>query len=365
MNDRLKELLSYMEIHNLNIILISHPKHIYYLTGFFTEPHERFLGLVLLRESDPFLLVPLLDLGKAMESSSIQSIYPVQDDQNPYEILEKLIPSGLSRMGLEEETTPVTRYRTLLQATGASETVDINGKLQEMRMIKTAKEVAAIKNSIRTMEEALRLCLKQIRIGMTEMDIVAELEYQMKKLGADEPSFATTVLFGEHAANPHGIPGKSRISEGELLLIDAGVFVDGYASDLTRTFAVGEIDGSLKKIYETVRLANLAAIQAVAPHVPFRNIDLAAWDLIQQQGFGRYFITRVGHGFGLEIHEYPSIHRGNIDLAKAGMVFTIEPGIYMPQKGGVRIEDNVLVTDNGAEVLTSFPKELTSVGIGG
>jgi len=363
-NARIEELMSYMEQRDLDMLLISHPKHIYYFTGFRTEPYERFLGLVLLRNGEPFLLVPLLDMGKASETSCVRTIHPVADDQNAYAVLSALLPANLRRIGLEEETMPVTRYRALLRSTGASETVDIHGKLEAMRTIKSAEEIASIKNSIRIMEEALSLCLKQIRVGMTEMDIVAELEYQMKKKGADEPSFATTVLAGEHAADPHGIPGKSKIREGELLLIDAGVFAEGYASDLTRTFAVGEVDASLHAMYENVKLANQAAIDMVAPNVPFRDIDLAARSRIEREGFGSYFITRTGHGLGLEIHDYPSVHQGNCELARVGMVFTIEPGIYMPRKAGIRIEDNVLVTAGGVEVLTTFPKELTVVGIG-
>lgn len=364
MKGRWHDLLSYMEQQDLDMILISHPKHIYYLTGFMTEPYERFLGLFLFRDRDPFLLVPMLDLGKATKTSSIRSIHTLGDDQNVYDLLKTMLPSGLRRIALEEETTSVARYRALLQSTGAAEVVDVNGKLQEMRMRKSPGEIVAMKRSIRIIEEALRLCIKQIRIGMTEMDIVAELEYQMKKQGADEPSFATTVLFGKHAANPHGVPGKSKIREGELLLIDAGVFAGGYASDLTRTFAVGEIDNSLRMMYETVRQANMAAIDKIAPNVPLRDIDLAARSWIEKHGFGSHFTTRTGHGLGLEIHEYPSVHKENADVAVPGMVFTVEPGVYIPKKAGVRIEDNVLVTDDGVEVLTSFPKELTVIGFG-
>ncbi|NKQ18801.1 M24 family metallopeptidase [Brevibacillus laterosporus] len=156
-------------------------------------------------------------------------------------------------------------------------------------------------------------------------------------------------------------PTERPIQVGELLLIDAGVFVSGYVSDLTRTFAVGKINHVLEDMYESVLQANLRAIETVRPHTPIASVDLAARDIIENKGYGEYFINRVGHDIGLEIHEYPSVHSKAQGDLQEGMVFTIEPGIYNPRIGGVRIEDDVLVTENGVEVLTTFPKELLTL----
>jgi len=358
MQKRIKKLYSWMERESLDAVLVTLPKHIYYLTGFYTEPHKRFLALVLQRGEEPFLLVPALDLEKAQQSATISRIYAHLDTENPFQVLCRHLAGTVNRLGLEEEHITVDRFRALQDATGAREIADMTLPLREMRMIKDPEEIAVMKRAIAIIEEVFRAGLKQVKPGVAELEIVAEMEYQMRKLGAEGPSFSTMVLSGKKAGQPHGVPGTDPIRQGELLLIDAGVFLDGYASDLTRTFAVGDLDERLTDMYEAVRAANAAAIAAVRPGRPYAEIDRAARDVITAKGYGDYFITRTGHGLGLEIHEYPSIHGHNLDLIQPGMTFTIEPGIYHPTWGGIRIEDNVWVTADGAEVLTTFPREL-------
>ncbi|NEW06657.1 aminopeptidase P family protein [Paenibacillus sp. SYP-B3998] len=362
MNERMEKLYALLENEELDVAFITLPKMIYYFTGFYSDPHERFMALVCVKGKDPFLFVPILDHEKAARVSQVSCIYSHKDEQNPYEVLKPLLGSGIARMGIQEEYLNVKRYHALMQITDARQAVDLEPHLNPMRVVKSAEEIVTIKRAIHCIEEVIRTTLPLIKPGVTELDIVAEMEFRMKRLGAEGPSFDTMVLAGEKSGLPHGIPGNNPIREGELLLIDAGVFVDGYASDITRTFAVGDIGKQCKEIYEAVLQANLSMIEAVRPGVTFGSLDQAARQAISSRGYGDYFITRAGHGFGLEIHEYPSIHGGNEDLLGAGMVFTAEPGIYMPGVGGVRIEDNVIVTANGVEVLTTFPKELTVIG---
>ncbi|NEW09058.1 aminopeptidase P family protein [Paenibacillus sp. SYP-B3998] len=362
MDTRIKRLYAFMEERSLDAMMITQPKLIYYFTGFYTEPHERFLALVLPKGEEPFLFVPMLDLEKAEMASNCKKIYSFKDSEDPFEVLKSKLPSVIRRVGLQEGYVNVKRYHALMKAIGAEQSVDLEEQLTEMRVIKSAEEIVTIKRAIVCIENALHATLPKVKVGVTEFEIVAELEYQTKLLGADGPSFDTLVLSGEKTAMPHGVSGTRKIKKGELLLIDAGVFVDGYASDLTRTFAVGDVDEKLKVMYETVLQANLQMIQAARPGVTYASLDLAARNFIAKKGYGEYFITRAGHGFGLEIHEYPSIHENNYDLLPEGSVFTAEPGIYMPGIGGVRIEDDVLVTKDGTEVLTSFPKELTIIG---
>ncbi|HZG17162.1 MAG TPA: Xaa-Pro peptidase family protein [Candidatus Bathyarchaeia archaeon] len=362
MNDRLKKLYSFMENKCVDAMLITLPQHIYYLTGFLNEPHKRFMGLVLPKGEEPFLIVPLLDIEKAQQASSVTKIFACADTENPYDLLKEKLPVSISRLGVEEEHLHVARYRAVMAATGAKESIDAGEPLREMRMIKSAEEIGKMKRAITLIEEVLAAALGHVKAGVTEIEIVAEMEYQMKKLGAEGPAFDTIVLSGEKSSLPHGTPGTRKIQNGELLLFDSGVLVDGYHSDISRTFGVGEIHEKLVDMYETVLEANLASISAVQPGVAFATIDQAAREIIAQKGYGKYFLNRVGHGLGLEIHEYPSIHGNNHDIVREGMVFTIEPGIYIPQLGGVRIEDNVFVTSGGAEVLTSYPKKLTIIG---
>lgn len=359
--NRLARLQTYMTENGISAMVVTSPKHVYYLTGFFTDPHERFLGLVIPAGGTPTLIVPALDLEAARADSSVQDIVTHTDTDNPYELLRKVVGEVLC-LGLEKSHLTVDRYEAMTAALRAKTYVDVEEPIRRMRLQKTPEEVVRMKRAVEVVEAVLRSGLEKVKVGVTEIEIVAELEYQMKRLGAQGPAFSTMVLAGEKSALPHGKPGDRKIQAGELLLFDLGVYVDGYASDITRTFAVGELDTKQREIYETVLAANLAAIDAVKPGVTLASLDKAARDLIASRGYGDYFIHRLGHGLGMDVHEYPSVHGQNMDTLVEGMVFTIEPGVYVPGTGGVRIEDDVLVTADGVEVLTTFPKELTVIG---
>ena len=193
---------------------------------------------------------------------------------------------------------------------------------------------------------------------MSELEIVAEIEYEMKKKGVEKMSFATTVLAGAKAALPHGTPDQTKVKKGDFVLFDLGVVYNGYCSDITRTVAFGDVRKEHKKVYETVLNAQMAAVDAVKPGMTCSELDKVARNIIQEAGYGEYFTHRLGHGLGISIHEYPSVTETNNLTLKEGMVFTIEPGIYIPGQVGVRIEDDVVVTKTGREVLTKFPKSL-------
>ncbi|UFJ38865.1 Xaa-Pro peptidase family protein [Brevibacillus humidisoli] len=361
-SSRFQRLRAFMEQQNLQAVLLTSPKHVYYFTGFYTNPHERFLGLLVPHHGEPVLIVPALDEEAARQTSSIQQIVSHTDTQNPYLLLRSVMPAAVNRLGVEKDHLSVTRFEEIIDQRIASEYVNVEEVLRAMRLIKSQDEVARIRKAIDLVEDVLREGLQKVAVGVREIELAAELEYLMKKRGADGPSFETTVLFGERSALPHGIPGERRVASGELLLIDMGVAVDGYVSDITRTFVVGEASEQQKEIYEAVLAANQAAISAVRPGERLASLDLTARRLIAERGFGDFFMHRLGHGMGMDVHEYPSIHAESEGTLQPGMVFTIEPGIYLPHLGGVRIEDDVLVTDDGVEVLTRFPKELTVLG---
>ncbi|MFE5322053.1 M24 family metallopeptidase [Paenibacillus sp. NPDC056579] len=363
MNERINKLYTLMDTEALDVIFITLPKLVYYFTGFYSDPHERFMALVCPKGEEPFLVVPLLDQEKAARVSSVGTIVAHSDTENPYELVKRHLPGLTARIGIQAEHMNVKRYRALMEVTGAQQAIHLDDQISQFRVIKSSEEIAVIRRAIHCIEEAVKETVSLVKPGVTEVELVAELEYRMKRLGAEGPSFDTMVLTGEKTGLPHGIPGTDRVREGDFLLIDAGVFIDGYASDLTRTFAVGDISDQRKEIYAAVLAANEAMIRAVRPGVTFGSLDHAARSVIADRGYGEAFITRAGHGFGLEIHEYPSIHGLNEDLLREGMVFTAEPGIYISGLGGVRIEDNVVVTKDGAEVLTSYPKQLTVIGV--
>lgn len=362
MTSRMNKLYAYMDNKNLEAMLITSPKHVYYLTGFATDPHERFLGLLLAQGEEALLLLPELDYEAAHADSTVKNIHTHSDTDNAYEILSKLMPRGIRHLGVEKDDISVQRFEAICEAVGATTYSDIGSPLREMRAIKTPGEIMRMKRAAHIVEEVLRVGVSKVEPGVTEIELVAELEYQMKKLGAQGPSFETMVLSGAKSALPHGTPDNRKVGEGELLLFDLGVYAEGYASDITRTFAVGDISDEIRGIYGTVLDANLKAIEAIRPGVTFSSLDRVARESIERAGYGPYFNHRLGHGLGMDIHEYPSIHGRNEDLLLAGMVFTVEPGIYVPSVGGVRIEDDVLVTQDGVEILTSFPKQLTVIG---
>ncbi|MGZ9586352.1 M24 family metallopeptidase [Paenibacillus marinisediminis] len=352
-----------MEAEQWDAVLITDPKHVYYVTGFACNPHERFLGVVFARGVEPVLIVPALDADKAAAVSSVQRIATHTDTDNPYAILKRHLPAGLKTLGVEKANLSVSRFETMQAELGTLRYADIGNVLQAMRVIKSEAELDRMQAAVDCVESVLGSVVRRVRVGMTEAEVVAELEYEMKKQGADGPSFDTMVLAGENAALPHGVPGARVIREGELLLFDLGVYLNGYASDITRTFAIGEVSDELKDIYNTVLAANEAAIAAVKPGVSFGSLDKVARQVIVDKGYGEYFTHRLGHGLGIDVHEYPSVHGQNEALTQPGVVFTIEPGIYLPGKGGVRIEDDVVVTEQGVRVLTSYPKELTIIGV--
>lgn len=362
MSNKWQVLEQHMQNSGVNTLLITDPKHVYYLTGFLSDPHERLLAVVLTQGRAPFLIVPALDEEAARAASNVEEIYTHEDQDNPYLVMKQALKGNAGVLGLEKNYISLARYEAIKETLGVTEVQDIGPWLQAMRVCKSEEEVGKLKHAIHLIEEVLRQALTHVKIGVTENELVAEVEYQIRKVGADGPSFDSMVLTGDNTALPHGTPGSRRVAGGDLLMFDIGVFADGYASDITRTFGVGDVSSEQRRIYDTVLAANEAAIHAIRPGVTFKSIDLAARDLIAEAGYGQYFLHRLGHGLGIDIHEYPSIHQGNGDLLQRGNVFTVEPGIYVPGKGGVRIEDDVLVTEKGVTVLTTFPKEFTIVG---
>lgn len=340
--------------------IIMDPANVYYYTGFLSEPYERFMAFVMCPETgDTFLFVPALDLESAQNDADITAVIPIADNEDPFEILKTNIGFVPAGFGIEGKFFSFNRYMNLLQMFPDAKVKDVQPFMNKQREKKSRVEVEKLSRSIDIIESVLAEGIKKVAAGMTEAELTAELEFLMRKFGADGPSFSTIVLSGEKSALPHGSPGDRKIEAGDFLLIDFGVVKDGYCSDITRTFVLGEPSQKQKEIYDIVLQSNEAGIRAVKAGVPLKGFDIAARKVIQDHGYGQYFNNRVGHGLGIEIHEAPSIHQNNEEIAEKGIVFTIEPGIYIPGEGGVRIEDIVYINEGGeAEVITSFPKEL-------
>ncbi len=358
-------LISNLKEQAVDAALITDPSNIYYMTGFFADPHERYMSLFIDVESkETHLFLPALDKDAA-EVADADHIIPISDEEDPFALIKATIKSEVKTMGIEMNVVTVAHHNGLKSVFPEARFTDIQEALNLQRTFKSREDVDGMKEAVRIIETVLKEGLKTIKAGMTEAQLVAQFEYLMKVHGAAGPSFSTMVLAGEKAALPHGTPGDRTLENGDFLLIDFGVIThDRYCSDITRTFIIGEATDKQNDIYNIVKAATEAGVDAVKAGVPLKEFDIAARSVIESHGYGEYFNNRVGHGLGIEVHEAPSIHHLNEDVAKPGMLFTVEPGIYIPGYGGVRIEEEVYINESGeAEVLTTFPTELQTIQI--
>lgn len=235
------------------------------------------------------------------------------------------------------------------------------GIVENYRKQKTKDELEKIQKAIGIAEKAYTNVQSKIKYGITEKDIADILEYELRKQGAEKSSFDIICAVGKHASKPHARPSTTRIQRGDTVLIDWGSRFQDYNSDLTRLKTMDRISPKFRKIYQIVLDAQYLAIGSIRPGVMAKKIDAVARGYIEKKGFGKYFGHGLGHGVGLEVHEAPFINKKSNEILKEGMVFTVEPGIYIPQWGGVRIEDLVLVTSTGCEVLSKLPKKLSDI----
>ncbi len=267
----------------------------------------------------------------------------------------------LRRVGFEAGHLSCSSYVFLDENCGGARLLRTAGIVEQQRMVKDPDEIGKIRASVATCSAAFRRVQGWIRAGRTESEIAAELDYRMRREGAEGPAFETIVASRERTALPHARPTSRTVGHNELVLIDVGSFQDGYASDMTRMLHLGRVPQPVRKLYDAVLEAQLAAIGAVREGVPAENVDRAARNVLKRHGLDRQFTHSTGHGLGLEIHEPPRIGRKDKTRLRAGMTITIEPGVYIENLGGVRIEDTVLVTSTGCEVLTPTPKELVTL----
>ncbi|SRR5579884_4271453 len=267
----------------------------------------------------------------------------------------------LKSVAFEQNRIGYEDYVRLKETVEAVRLKPVSGAIEHLRMIKSPAEIATIQASVQLNSAALEQALKHFKPTMTEVDLAAEIDYRMRRLGADSSAFDTIVASGPRSALPHARPTDHPIRQDELLLIDMGANVAGYASDMTRTFAVGKLDAKKKRMHRAVLESQLAAVHAVRPGVTCASVDASARRVLRGFGMDKLFIHSTGHGLGLEIHERPRIGRKEALKLETGMVITIEPGVYQENLGGVRIEDTVVVTSSGCQVLTPTGKELVVV----
>jgi len=280
-------------------------------------------------------------------------------------LVDEVTTKLYSRIGFDAENLTVAAFEELTKLTaGQFAWAPLADQLRPLRARKDGQEIAALKRAAGLNRLAFAEVLPQIRPGVSERTIALELEFALKRLGGECNAFDFIVASGLRGALPHGVASEKLLAEGELVTIDFGTRVDGYYSDETVTLALGKVDGNLRQIFDIVLKAHDLALAEVQPGMTICDLDAVAREYIAAQGYGDYFGHGLGHGVGLEIHEYPAVSSRTEALVAEGMVITIEPGIYIPGTGGVRIEDTVVVTADGYEALTAIPKQFYQVETG-
>lgn len=337
-------------------LLISDPLNIRYLSGFTGSS-----GYLLLAHRSCRLITDYRYLQQAQQECVVGVTVICRDRarESLAACIRRLLPAEVRALALEFHHQTVQSFQTLQQELPALTFSDWPAPVERQRACKDAAEIALIRQAVAIAERALAQTLPQIRLGMTEAQVAAILEQQLYANGAEGLSFPTILLSGERSALPHGKPGTRPLAQGDFLLIDFGAMVQGYRSDITRTYILGQASAEQIAFYQTVYQAQQAALAALRPGIRAELVNEAAADVLQRSPYAPYAGEGIGHGVGLFLHEYPLMRLGCEAILQSGMVVTIEPGLYQPGFGGVRIEDDVLITADGIEVLTQAPKELT------
>lgn len=337
--------------------------NLYYLIGLsFSLGDRPTLGLFIPGRR-PALILPFLETPKA-ESLDVQ-LFPWTDEEGyayAFKSASKELGLDGMRIGVEAFTMRVVETDILHSAARDAQIVPADKTINALRLRKDAAELGKMKQAASVAQQALLATLERFKPGMTERQLAAELKIALLEAGSDGDSFSPIVSGGPNCANPHGHPTGRPVVPGDMLLFDWGAVVDNYISDITRTFPVGKLDPEMRTIYQLVQEANAAGREAVRPGVTAGQVDAAARSVIAQAGYGDYFFHRTGHGIGLLVHEQPDIVAGSGLVLEPGMTFTIEPGIYLAGKNGVRIEDDVVVTETGCESLTTLPRDWNPIG---
>ena len=360
MNQRVKKLRALLKRTGLPGVFISSPTNVTYLTGFTGD-------------ASLFIVTP----EKAVLVSDARFTQQIEEECDGIEvairgstgatidlagkIIRKL---KVDSLGVEAGDMTLSMYEQLSERVGRTELVPIHGMVEKLRLIKDKSEIIAIRRAIRIAEKAIRAVVATMTLDRTEKQVSAELEYQIRCFGGKGCSFEPIVGVGPRGALPHAPPTDRQVGESDFVLIDWGANESLYISDLTRIFVTGRISPKLERVYGVVLNAQRRAIERIRPGVRMGKVDEAARSVIEKAGFGKKFTHATGHGIGLQVHEAPRIGADQAQTLQAGMVVTVEPGIYLPGWGGVRIEDDILVTRDGHEVLSSVSKELSDCQVG-
>lgn len=360
---RQARLVSSMSAADLKLIALNPGPSLVYLTGLHFHLSERPVIALFAPHTPPILVMPELESIKAKSVPFPVQVFLYGEDPAtwPGVFHQAVMAAQIERtkVGVEPTRLRYLELNLLQNAAPEAQFLPAEDVVADLRMHKDDFEIDCMRRAVEIAQKALEATLPFIKPGITEKQIASELTINLFKAGSDtEFPFTPIVSGGPNGANPHATPSERALQSGDLLVIDWGAMHNGYASDLTRTFAIGKVEPEFEKIHQIVLQANTAARMVARPGISAGEVDRAARNVIEKAGYGAFFVHRTGHGLGMEGHEPPYIRSGSDQVLKVGMTFTIEPGIYLPERGGVRIEDDMVIVSDKAESLSTFPREI-------
>jgi Xaa-Pro dipeptidase len=360
---RQAKLKNILQSAHLDSLILNPGPSLVYLTGLHFHLSERPVLVFFIPDEIPIIVLPELEQEKLKHLPFEIQAFPYGEDPSRWgSVFKNAVQSaklGDKRNGVEPRQLRFLEFQLLSNAAPRAEFVPAEDSVSKLRMYKDQREISAMRKAADIAQQALNASLQQVKMGLTELELASELTLQLFRAGCDpQVPFTPIVSSGPNAANPHATPSDRKLTSGDLLVIDWGASYEGYFSDITRTFAIGKMEPEYTQICRVVLEANTAGRKAAQPGITAEAVDQAVRAVIQSAGYGKYFTHRTGHGLGMEGHEDPYIRVGNLMLLEPGMTFTIEPGIYLPGRNGVRIEDDVVITPTGAECLTNLPREV-------
>ncbi|MFC5651576.1 M24 family metallopeptidase [Paenibacillus solisilvae] len=351
-NKRLANVREKLQELSLDALLITNPVNRRYVSGFTGSS-----GVLLVTSADSWLLTDFRYMTQAPQQAADFTV--VEHGARWIDTVKELsAAAGIVKLGFEQEHVVFSDYAAWKTALGGIQLQPVSGVVEQLRMLKDEAELAIMRDAAVLADETYNHILGFIKPGLKERDVALEMEIFMRSKGATSSSFDTIVASGERSALPHGVASDRMIGSNEFVKLDFGAYYNGYCSDITRTIVVGKPTDKHREIYEIVLEAQMAALAAVKPGMTGREADAVARDIITRYGYGDHFGHGTGHGLGMEIHESPRLSKTGETVLEPGMVVTVEPGIYIPGFGGVRIEDDIVVTASGNSLLTSSPKAL-------
>jgi Xaa-Pro aminopeptidase len=351
---KLKELRGMLG--DVDALVLFKPENIFYFSGFFSTS---FMYLFIPRDDTPVAVVSQLEFEAAkstIKDFSILEAKNQEDFEKTFSNLQKDLK--VKKLGFEEDFLTVNIKEKLVKYSEGISFVPASNIVRRLRAVKSQSEIEIIRSAVKIADEGVKRAMDFITPGIREYEVAAEAEYIMRKMGSSGTSFDTIVASGHRSAFPHASCSDRKLEKGDLVVIDLGVRYKNYCSDISRTRTVGTPTSKQEELFQTVLNAQQKAIELIRPGVNAKEIDEAARELIKSSGYGKFFVHSFGHGIGIEVHEHPQISSSSKDTLESGMVLTAEPGVYIPNFGGCRIEDMVLVRDDGYELISCSPRYL-------